>query len=281
MNVNSLCRAGLGCLALLAGRLAQGEEPAPPPASAPNPLLVPAPRGAGPNHEKAHRRFEELNRRVEDDGGRAELIFIGDSITMRWEDSAWPGPTGKEVWARYYAHRHALNLGVGGDGIQNVLWRLEHGNIAGLKPRVAVVLVGVNNLPNEKNSPRMVLEGITAVVRKLRTALPGTKILLLGIFPFREDFNDQRAKGLQVNQALHQLDDGRWVHFLDFGYRFLQPDGRISPEIMPDYLHLSARGYQRWAEAMEPKLSELLGDRPVTPAESPAPEKKAGTNGQP
>lgn len=217
--------------------------------------ITPVPR----TEAGAKQRFEELTERVKASAGRADLIFIGDSITQGWEGS------GKEVWAKYYAPRHALNLGIGSDHTQHVLWRLDHGNVDGLKPKAAVVLIGVNNLPDETNTPRMVLEGATAVVRKLREKLPDTKILLLGIFPFREDFDPQRGRALQVNQALRKLDDGHWVHFLDFGHLLIQPDGKISKAMMPDFVHLTPDGYRLWAEAMEPKLAELLGEPPVKP----------------
>ncbi len=220
-----------------------------------NKCVVPVPRtdSTGTN------RFLELNQRVLQNAGEAQLIFVGDSITQGWEGN------GKQVWAKYYAPRHALNLGIGSDHTQHVLWRLDHGNLAGLHPKVAVVLIGVNNAPDETNTPGMILAGVKAVVQKLREKLPQTKILLLGIFPLREDFNPQRAKVLQVNQALHGLDDGRWVYFLDFGHIFVGPDGKIPQQLMRDYLHPSATGYGLWAEAMEPKLAELLGDEPVKP----------------
>ncbi|MGD0258276.1 MAG: GDSL-type esterase/lipase family protein [Verrucomicrobiota bacterium] len=212
-----------------------------------------------PREGQPYERFLELNKRVKESHGQAEVIFVGDSITRRWEDD------GKEVWAKYYAPRHALNLGIGGDQTQHVLWRLDHGNLDGLKPKVAVVLIGVNNIPDDHNSPRQVLEGVTAVVRKLRELLPQTKVLLLGIFPFREDFCPQRAKALQVNQALHKLDDGQWIRFLDFGHLFIQPDGTISKDMMRDFLHLSPTGYRLWAQAMEPDLAAMLGEKPIAP----------------
>jgi beta-glucosidase len=220
-----------------------------------NKCVVPVPR----TDEQGTNRLYELNRRVKENAGTTRLLFVGDSITQGWEGN------GKQVWAKYYAHRNALNLGIGSDHTQHVLWRLDHGNLAGLHPKVAVVLIGVNNAPDESNTPRMILEGMTAIVRRLRETLPDTKILLLGVFPFREDFNPQRAKVLQVNQALHKLEDGKWVHFLDFGHRFIGSDGRIPKEIMRDFLHPSPLGYRIWAEAMEPKLAELLGDEPVKP----------------
>ena len=212
-----------------------------------------------PREGRAYERFLELNQRVKEDKGQAEVIFVGDSITQGWELN------GKAVWAKYYAPRHALNLGIGSDQTQHVLWRLDHGNLDGLKPKAAVVLIGVNNIPHTNNSPRQVLEGVTAVVEKLRARLPETKVLLLGIFPFREDFCEQRGKALQINQALHKLDDGHWVRFLDIGYLFIQPDGRISRDMMRDFLHPSPTGYRIWAEAMEPELAAMLGEKPIAP----------------
>lgn len=223
-------------------------------ATTPNKCIQPVPRDG-----VAHERFLLLNKRVQESQGQADVIFVGDSITQGWESN------GKAVWAKYYAPRHALNLGISSDHTQHVLWRLDHGNLDGLHPKVAVILIGVNNVPDESNSPRMVLEGVTAVVQKLREKLPQTKVLLLGIFPFREDFCPQRAKALQINQALHNLDDGKQVYFLDIGHLFIQPDGKISKDIMRDFLHPSPAGYRIWAEAMEPALANLLGEKPVVP----------------
>jgi len=212
-----------------------------------------------PREGQAYDRFLEINKRVKESQGQAEVIFVGDSITQGWEGN------GKEVWAKYYTPRHALNLGIGSDHTQHVLWRLDHGNLDGLKPKVAVVLIGVNNIPGDQNTPRQVLEGVTAVVQKIREKLPETKVLLLGIFPFREDFCAQRAKALQVNQALHKLDDGQGIRFLDIGHLFIQSDGKISKDIMRDFLHPSAAGYRLWAEAIEPDLATMLGEKPVAP----------------
>ncbi|NOS69836.1 MAG: GDSL family lipase [Verrucomicrobia bacterium] len=224
-------------------------------ATAVNACVVPTPR----TDARGTNRYLELNQRVLDNHGQADVIFLGDSITQAWEVE------GKAVWERYYAPRHALNLGIGSDRTQHVLWRLDYGHLTGLKPKVAVVLIGVNNIPDDTCTPRMVLEGVTAVVQKLRTKLPETKIILLGIFPFHEDFHPQRAKALQVNQALRKLDDDKSIHFLDFGHLFIQGDGTISKDMMHDFVHLSPEGYRLWAEAMEPTLAKLLGDQPVKP----------------
>lgn len=252
MNSSALLRRSGVALLLLAGSVAFGQTNLTP---AVNGCIVPAAR----TDARGTNRFLELSQRVEDCQGQADVIFLGDSITQAWEVA------GKEVWAQYYAPRRALNLGIGSDRTQHVLWRLDHGHLAGLKPKVVVVLIGVNNIPDDNYTPGMVLEGVAAVVEKLRTKLPETKILLLGIFPFHEDFHPQRGKALQVNQALRKLDDGQWVHFLDFGYLFIQPNGKISKDTMPDFVHLTPTGYRLWAEALEPKLADLLSEQPVKP----------------
>lgn len=159
------------------------------------------------------------------------------------------------------APRHAVNLGISGDRTEHVLWRFENGNLEGIAPKAAVVMIGTNNfLGDGTNSPEQVLEGVRAVVQRLRERLPGTKILLLGIFPRGDRFNEMRGNLLQVNQALSRLNDGEQVFFADIGAAFVEDDGSISKEIMPDALHLSAEGYQRWADAIEPWLVRLLAN---------------------
>ena len=185
-----------------------------------------------------------------------ELLFIGDSITQGWE-----GQGAKEVWAKYYAGRKAVNLGIGGDRTQHVLWRLEHAPLDGVKPKAAVVMIGTNNSNGDDNTPGQIAEGVAAIVKRLRERLPNTKILLLGIFPRGENFNAQRGKVAQVNQVIARLDDGKSVYYLDIGPKFLANDGILSAEIMPDYLHLSKEGYEIWAAAIEPKLVELLDEK--------------------
>ena len=185
-----------------------------------------------------------------------ELLFIGDSITQGWE-----GGGAKEIWAQYYAPRKAVNLGIGGDRTQHVLWRLENAPLDGVKPKAAVIMIGTNNSNGEDNTPGQIADGVAAIVKKLRERLPNTKILLLGIFPRSENFSPQRGKLTQINQVLAKLDDGKNVAYLDIGHRFLNSDGILPAEIMPDYLHLSAKGYQIWADSIDPKLAELLGEK--------------------
>jgi lysophospholipase L1-like esterase len=217
--------------------------------------IKPVPRSLETNWMARARLLDQRMEKTRD----AELLFIGDSITEGWEGrfatNTWA------IWDKYYAKRKAVNLGIGGDRTQHVLWRLEHAPLDGVKPKAAVVMIGTNNSNGEDNTPGQIAEGIAAIVNKLRERLPNTKILLLGIFPRGENFNPQRGKLTQVNQVLAGLHDGKNVHYFDFGHRFLTRDGILLADIMPDYLHLSPKGYQIWADAIEPKLAELLGEK--------------------
>lgn len=212
--------------------------------------IIPVPRDA---NWKV--RADLLDKRVKETPD-TEVLFIGDSITQGWE-----GAGAKDVWAKFYSKRKAVNLGIGGDRTQHVLWRLVNAPLDGVKPKAAVLMIGTNNSNGEDNTPGQIVEGIAAIVAKLRERLPNTKILLLGIFPRSENFTPQRGKLTQINQVIAKLDDGKNVHYLDIGHRFLTSDGILTAEIMPDYLHLSTKGYEIWADAIEPRLSELLGEK--------------------
>ena len=210
--------------------------------------IDPAPRG-----DKWWRdRHDSFNKKVAELGEKAEVVCIGDSITQGWEGE------GKDAWAKHYASRNAINLGIGGDRTQHVLWRLDHGNLDGLKPKAAVLMIGTNNSNGEDNTAGQIADGVTAIVKKLREKLPNTKILLLPIFPRGENFNNQRGKILQVNQVLQKLVDDKNVIWVDFGHKFVTEDGLIPRDLMPDYLHLSPKAYGIWAESLEPYLKRAL-----------------------
>jgi len=210
--------------------------------------ITPAPRGWW------FERHLRVNERVAQ--GDVDLIFIGDSITHGWEGG------GKDVWAHYYGDRKAVNLGFSGDRTQHVLWRLEHGNIDGISPKAAVIMIGTNNSNGEDNTAEEIAEGIAAIVGKLRADLPRTKVLVLGIFPRGPQPDAQREKNAEASRLASKLADGKMIHYLDIGPEFLTQDGTLSPDIMPDFLHPNTEGYKIWARAMEPKLAELLGKQP-------------------
>lgn len=206
--------------------------------------VVPAPRGGN-----WMRRHEQINARAVP--GEVELLFLGDSITEGWEGA------GKAAWQKFYGPRKAMNAGIGGDRTQHVLWRLDNGNVAGISPKVAVVMIGTNNAA--ANDPADTAAGIEAIVARLRDKLPETKVLLLAVFPRGATPDDPlRRKNAAVNETIAKLTDGEHVFFLDIGPKFLTADGTLEKAIMPDLLHLSPRGYEIWAESIEPTLAELL-----------------------
>jgi beta-glucosidase len=238
----NICRQlvviGLGlCVSHVAGAQVLGQAPA---------TVSPAPREGW--WMKLHESFLAQAKK-----GKTDLLFLGDSITQGWNNNS--------VWKRFYAPRHAANFGIGGDQTQHVLWRIEHGELSGIHPRVVVLMIGTNN--SGSNTADEIALGITAIVKELRKGLPETKVLLLGVFPRGEKPDATRAKLEEVNRQVSRLDDGTHVTYLDIGKAFTNPDGTISREIMPDYLHLSARGYRIWADSMEPTLWRLL-DEPKT-----------------
>jgi len=205
----------------------------------------------------ATNRQSQVLQRAKDNPGPCDIAFIGDSITQGWEGN------GKNVWTNYYGGRKCLNFGVGGDRTEHVLWRFEQGQLDGIKPKVAVLMIGTNNSNKnrdgtEQYSEAEILEGVQSIVKQIRERLPDTKIILLGIFPRGQNFSTQRGKVLQINQALAKLDDGKTIFYIDFGSQLIENDGSISKTIMPDYLHLSEQGYEIWAKAIEPKLRELV-----------------------
>jgi lysophospholipase L1-like esterase len=216
-----------------------------------NTAIIPAPRD-----EKWMTRHEGFVQEARKGG--IDILFLGDSITDGWRNK------GLNVWNKYYAPRHAANFGIGGDRTQHVLWRMEKGELDGIKPKVVVLMIGTNNTGKENDTGKIrntvpeTIAGVQAVVKELRVKLPDSKILLLAIFP-RGTLNDpQRAQVTLINTVIARLDDGRRVKFLDIDPKFLEADGTLPKSIMPDLLHPNEQGYQIWADAMGPALDEML-----------------------
>ena len=216
-----------------------------------NTAIQPAPRD--PAWVQRHEGFVAIAKQ-----GGVDVLFLGDSITDFWRNR------GKAVWETNFASLKAANFGISGDRTQHVLWRMEHGELDGIKPKVVVLMIGTNNTGKERdgvtsrNQPPEVIEGVTAVVKGLRAKLPETKILLLAIFPRGQKDDPVRAQLKEINAAIAKLADGQYVKFLDINQQFLEPDGTLSTEVMPDLLHPSEKGYQIWAGAIKEPLAELL-----------------------
>jgi lysophospholipase L1-like esterase len=248
-------RLALGALAVLAAATsvrAQVVAPAPPKAAVEK-TTEPAPRPG--NWMQQHEKF--LDRARE---GKIDLLFLGDSITAGWAGG------GKDVWQRHYAPRNAANFGIGGDRTQHVLWRIENGEVDGIKPKVAVLMIGTNN--SGQNSAGEIADGVREIVQRLQAKLPETRILLLGVFPRGQKPGATREKLTEVNTKLAGLEDGKMITYLDIGRSFLNEDGTISRDVMPDFLHLTPKGYQIWADAIEPTLWKLLDEEKVKNGES-------------
>jgi beta-glucosidase len=198
-------------------------------------------------------RHEKKLADVKQLGKRAQVVFIGDSITEGWEKSGVP------VWDRYYKPLNGIALGFGGDRTENVLWRLQHGEVDGLAPKVAVLMFGTNNTGHRQEDPKTTALGIKRNIEELQQRLPDTKILLLAIFPRGEKPDDNlRQLNDKVNAIIAGYADNQKIFFLDIGKAFLQADGTLSRDIMPDLLHPNEKGYEIWAKAMAPTLQQLL-----------------------
>jgi lysophospholipase L1-like esterase len=187
-------------------------------------------------------------------GGNVDLIMIGDSITHGWDGK------GKEVWQQYYAPRKAVNMGFSGDRTQHVLWRLENGEIDGIDPKLAVIMIGTNNSNGQDNTAQEIADGIVAICQKLRTDLPRTKILILAIFPRGEGPSAQREKNQLASEIASTIADGKWIYYLDINDKFLDNNEILPKDIMPDLLHPNEKGYKIWAEAMEPVIAEIMAE---------------------
>lgn len=217
-------------------------------------------------------RHEAIKERVKQ--GHIDLIFIGDSITHSWETSpthAWEN-NGAEIWAKYYEPRHAVNMGFSGDRTENVLWRLDNGEIDGISPKLAVLMIGSNNSNNDDYTAEQIADGIIAIIEKLRARLPQTRVLVLAIFPRSEKPCPQREKNAKASQlaakyiADQTAQGNNWLSYLDIGPEFLTADGTLPMETFPDFLHPNVKGYQIWAEAMEPWIVKLMGENSSNPS---------------
>lgn len=205
----------------------------------------------------AHLHQAFLNRAQE---GPVNLLFLGDSITYHWRKAP-------HIWDHYYAKYHPANFGIGGDTTQSVLWRITNGELDHITPQVVVLMLGTNN--TYWHSIDEIYSGLHEVIRVIQEKLPETKILLLGIFPRGPRTKDQpplRTSEARmfiirgVNAKLATLDDGDRIRYLNINEHFLGNDGTIPDIVMPDQLHPDAVGYQIWADAMQPLLTEMMGE---------------------
>ena len=212
----------------------------------PHPAIVPVAQD-WPDWRRWHHRYKEISKR---DAPR--VVFLGDSITQGWARE------GKSSWNRHFSELPAANFGIAGDRTQHVLWRVADGCFQHSRPEVVVLLIGTNNIKEKRNTPRETVEGIKAVCDLLADRLPESQIMLLGLLPCGESAqSQQRVDAAIVNAELQATTFSQRVTYLDVSQDFVEPDGTISKQIMPDYLHLSAAGYEQFANAILPTLRQL------------------------
>jgi lysophospholipase L1-like esterase len=255
-------------IALLSALLALPLAFAQPPAAAPS-AAAPAKVDASAAIEKTDpsgrfRKMHEsfLARRT---SGPIGVLFLGDSIT-----AGWAAATRAHIWETYYGKWQPANFGIGGDQTQHVIWRIENGELDGISPKVVVLMLGTNNTGG--HTAAEIAAADKKIVAMIRAKLPQTKVLVLAVFP-RGARKDQSGKITEtaladaakrqavidgVNAELAKLDDGKMVRFLDINAVFLGQDGKIPFSIMPDQLHPNTAGYQLWADAMHPMLTQLM-----------------------
>ncbi len=215
-----------------------------------NPAIVPSERNTEKEKWWPARHQQKMSdaKRTE-----AKVVFFGDSITQGWEGK------GKAEWEKSIAPLGAFNLGFSGDRTEHALWRIDNGELDGMKPKAIVILLGTNNVGHGSSTPAQTAEGMKEILARIAKKLPETKVLLLGVFPRGATPDDKLRKAVdEITKLYSAMDDGKKVFFLDIGAKFLQPDGTLSKDIMPDFLHPNDKGYAIWVEAMMPKLKELL-----------------------
>lgn len=233
-------------LAFLAAANCANADPSAPPTNAPsvaasvNTAAVPALRTD--RHEDMQTKLSRFA------GKHADIIFDGDSIMNRWET------TGKAVWSQRYAGM-AADFGIEGDRVENVLWRLENGQVDNIDPKVVVLMIGTNN--SGRNKADEIAEGIKKLVAEYQRRCPHAHIVLMGVFPRGKTAEDGgRKKVAAVNAQIKSLDDGQRVTFIDISSQLMNSDGTISPDMMPDFVHPTAKGYQIWADAIQPSIDK-------------------------
>lgn len=213
----------------------------------------PAPRTDG-NSQMAHQQLLEKARK-----GGIDVYFIGDSITRRWGATDYPELLAN--WTTNFFGWNAANFGWGADRIENMLWRLENGELDGVNPKIIVVLAGINNVgtdPGDAAKVENIARGLKALVNLCRQKAPDATLILTALFP-RNDNMAVIPTINQINHNLSQLADGKRIRYLNVNARLADNDGRLFEGISSDGLHPTVKGYQVWADGLKPIFTEILG----------------------
>jgi lysophospholipase L1-like esterase len=239
-------------------------QPVSAPTSAPTTAPLPEPADEpAVKQDRAHKpdtHFLELHRSFIKRGkeGPIDLLFLGDSITEFWLSGPYQAP---KIWQEHYWKYRPADFGIAGDRTQHVLWRIADHEFDNLHPKVVVLMIGTNNTAG--NTAEEITAADVKIVQQIHEKLPEAKLLLLAIFPRGADPADPKVAPLRekitaINTELAKLDDGSKTRYLDIGSKFLDADGKIPVDVMKDALHPTPKGYQIWADAMQPLLDEMM-----------------------
>ncbi len=204
-----------------------------------------------------HKRFLDIA-----GAGNIDLLFVGDSITDWFANPRGANPaTGGKVWEADFGSMKPANFGIAGDTTQGVLWRMQNRELEGFKAKLIVLMLGTNNI--NRNPIDEIVDGNRLIVEEFKKRQPQAKVLILGIFPRNNMRQPEQTPALratikEINSKLATLADKKQVFYMDIGDKFLTADGTLTTDIMPDGLHPSEKGYQVWADAILPRVKELM-----------------------
>ena len=248
-NMNRYWHALFTLLLLLGTTSAQTKVPAD----------QPSPR-TDQNSMTAHQELLDKARK-----GHIKIYFLGDSITRRWGTSDEQYKHFLANWRQNFFGWDAANFGWGGDTTQNILWRLNNGELDNVKPRIIVLLAGTNNVGNKSpqgdDDPRVedITRGIKAILKVCREKAPKATIVLMGIFPRNDNIAVMPVIN-QINASIVKFADGKNIRFVNINDKLADKEGRLFEGMtVPDKLHLDLKAYQIWADALKPIFTKVLG----------------------
>ena len=215
--------------------------------------------------------------------GQIDVYFMGDSITRRWGASDDQYQDLFANWRANFTGWNAADFGWGGDKTQNMLWRLQNGELDGVEPRIVVLMAGTNNvgkatpLGDAAERAAEVVRGVTAVVREIRQRAPKATLVITGITPRNDNIAVMPVIN-EANMAIARLADGKAVRYVNINEQLAFPDNQLREDMMNDGLHLTPKAYQIWADALKPIFTEVLGapantDRAPPPTGDPSAQK--------
>jgi len=219
------------------------------------------------HHEKRNKWVTEKD---------VDYLVIGDSITFQWSRST------RKIGEKYYGPRKAVNIASSGDRTQHMLWYIQNGGLDGMKdrnPKVVQLVIGTNNRGNPELEGRDTAAGILALLKEIHHRLPNSKILLMALFPRGWAPDDEgRLRNNQVNEIIKTYADGETVIWVDLKDLYLDKDGNLDKELIKDGIHPTSKGYVAWAEAMEPTIKRLLGEKRHTAGVTDNPDPQLRRN---